>query len=108
MELCLDPYLSPVLINAIMLSHLRMAIEPNTPVRIAEPAITDARLDNIILGQSSQNHFFTALAALLPVLQAASIAPNVLTNPIVTSMNKLIRSTITSYVIDVNSTRSYL
>jgi hypothetical protein len=45
-----------------MLLDLRVAIEVNRPVRIAESAITDAMSDNIILGQPPHNRFFDALA----------------------------------------------
>ena len=77
-----------------------MAIETNSPARIADPTITDVRSFNSI--------FYTDLHAkdvvvvfppspllpiILPILQAASIATKVGAKPSATSVNELIKST---------------
>ncbi len=72
-------------------------METNSPARIADPTITDVRSYNSIFYTDLHANVVVfpspRLPIILPILQAASIATRVGTNPSATSVNELIKST---------------
>src|SRR3712207_4247517 len=87
------------LFKATIVLGLRIAIETNSPARIADPSITDVRSYKSI-HIDLHTRFFSLppprLPIILPILQAVSIATKVGANPNATSIKELNKSTITS------------